>query len=248
MQFYLKITLFSKFIFFLSSIVFAQDDGGFSSETAFKTPKVGGQRASESLKAVKWDHNFGFSVGYARGNWSVDKLGPIEGESFKSRAWYAKADYLYLISINETFGYGLGTSFGYYHEEADQGDMLGRVSSYHLPGLRVGLVANITEFFRFLGGVETYLERLDGLTVTTGNDTNSSSETYKMSLSMTPNFDWFVAMDFFYENHWALRVEGHMRRVINISPSKSEGELIGGRLTKNDRWVSVGLVFHRFAT
>lgn len=196
----------------------------------------------------RWDHNFALSFGMAKGSWTIEQMGPVQGLDFDSRAYFSKFQYSFHLPLHKNLGYVLGSSFGYYWEKRLDNAQFHRVSAIHFPGIHLGLVYNFTSYFRILGGVETYLERLDDITVTTTNSTTHQQEKRSVSLTMRPNFDWILASDIFYHGSWGLRVEWHNRRVISTPPSKSEGEVVGARLVKRDTWIGLGLIFHLFAT
>jgi hypothetical protein len=54
---------------------------------------------------------------------------------------------------------------------------------------------------------------------------------------------WY--MDVFYNLYWAVRLEAHARETAFIKPNSSEEvEAINARISKTDRWIGVGLLYH----
>lgn len=202
-----------------------------------------------AFKNKKWDHNFALVIGKAWGKSVVEKTGPIQRREFQSEAFFSKFQYTFHLPLYKGFGYVLGTSFGYSLEQVMQDDKtFHRVKSYHFPGVHLGLVYNFSPNFRVLGGVETYMERIDKLTIISENKGTGSKDENALSLTLIPNFDWILATDLFYSGSWGLRLEWHIRRVISIPPSASEEKVVGANLTKRDTWIGLGLIFHTFAT
>ncbi len=212
-------------------------------EPQFLSPEGG----SSIIKTNKWDHNFTCTFGMAKGSWFIDQFGPISQKHYDSEAFFGKFQYSFHLPLLKNLGYVLGSSFGYYWERQSDQDDFHRVSAIHFPGVHLGMVYNFTPYFRILGGVETYIERLDDLAIRS-IDTNGKQLDRKISLTMRPNFDWIFAADAFYSGSWGLRLEWHIRRVINTPPAVSNGQVIGAQLTKKDTWVGLGLIFHLFAT
>jgi hypothetical protein len=247
---YSSLFLGGAFVFFgWGQVVFARDAGDpprqLPQEEEGQTQKV----SLGGLGENKWDHNLACIVGMAKGSWVLDELGPVVGQQFKSEAYVSKCQYSFHLPLYKGLGYVLGSSFGYYWERRMEDEKtFHRVSSIHFPGIHLGLVYNFSPYFRVEGGMETYLERLDELTIVSTNQVSGESEERRVSLTMRPNFDWVIASDFFYSGNWGLRVEWHLRRVISVPPSASEGQAIGAKLTKKDAWLGVGLIFHLFAT
>jgi hypothetical protein len=200
------------------------------------------------LMSNRWDHNFTFTIGMAQGSWVVDQFGPVSDRTFKSRAVVSKFQYTFHLPLYRNLGYVLGSSFGYYWERKLNETELHRVSAIHFPGIHFGLVYSFTPYFRVLGGVETYLERVDDLAIVSKNTGSGKTEESEVSLTMRPNFDWILASDFFYSGTWGVRLEWHYRRVISTPPTDSPGQVVGTRLTKKDTWIGLGLIFHLFAT
>jgi hypothetical protein len=199
------------------------------------------------FKFNRWDHNFVWTMGMAKGLWRIDQMGPVDGVEFDSNASVFKFQYSFHLPLWGNLGYVLGSSFGYYWEQKSNDQTFHSVSAMHFPGIHAGLVYSFAPTFRILGGAETYLERINDLAVITKNSAGVDEER-KVSLTMRPNLDWIIATDYFYSDSWGIRLEGHFRTVISTPPSASEGQVIGARLTKKDTWIGLGLIFHLFAT
>ena len=201
------------------------------------------------FKNKKWDHNFALLIGRAWGQSIVDQTRPIQRREFRSEAVYTKFQYCFHLPLYRGFGYVLGTSFGYYLEQVVEDERtFRRVKSYHFPGIHLGLVYNFSPTFRVLGGLETYLERIDKLTILSKDQATGTEVENNLSLTLLPNFDWILASDVFYSGGWGIRLEWHTRRVISTPPSASGGQVVGANLTKRDTWIGLGLIFHTFAT
>ena len=200
-----------------------------------------------NFKSTKWDHNFAFTVGGARGAWAVDQFGPVVEKSFFSRAYFGKFQYTFHLPMIGNLGYVIGSSCGYYWEKGEDDQQFQRVSAVHFPGIHVGLVYSFTPFFRIEGAFETYLERLDRLRVFTPNGT-SVPDMYQVSVTMRPDYDWILLSDFFFSESWGTRLEWHIRKVDVNPPAESDGQIIGARLTKRDTWIGLGIIYHLFTT
>lgn len=236
---------------FLSSWVWterarAREAGNTPSEVEeeFQERDLGG----DLFKTNKWDHNFALVFGMARGTWVIDEMGPIEGKEFDTRAFFTKFQYSFHLPLYGDLGYVIGSSVGFYWDRSLDESGFKQSTSIHLPGIHFGLVYNFSPFFRIQGGVETYLERVDNLTIVSKNQATGEDEERRVSITMRPNFDWIASADAFYSGNWGLRLEWHLRRVISTPPSSSDGQVIGARLTKKDTWIGLGLIFHLFAS
>lgn len=198
------------------------------------TPQISGP--------TRWDHNLIFTTGNANGLWIIDHLGPTEGESFSSNAYYFKLQYAFHLPIVGDLGYVLGSSLGYYWEGKGHSPIFQKTSSIHFPGIHLGVVYNFTPFFRIEFAGETYLERLNNLS------TISNGDVYKISVTMRPNYDFSLATDLFYSRKWGLRLECHAREVQTNPPSDSQGQIIGAGIIKKDTWFGLGIIYHLFAS
>ncbi len=191
---------------------------------------------------TRWDHNLILLTGNARGSWVIDHLGPTRGETFSSNAFYFKFQYAFHLPIVGNLGYVLGSSFGYYWEEKGPSSTFQKTSSIHFPGIHLGVVYNFTSSFRIEFAGETYLERLNDLSII------SNGERYKISVTMRPNYDFSLASDLFYSTKWGVRLEWHTREVQAHPPSDSQGQIIGAGLIKKDTWFGLGVIYHLFAS
>ena len=186
------------------------------------------------------DHHFSLSTGLSKSTWQVRPAGHVAGFQTVSLGYYAKLRYAFHIQIWRSMGYFLGSSVGGIVERTPTaGDSFQPASSVHLPGFLAGLVFDLTPALRFGIGVDTYLERLDGV--------RYSDEYYSTSLSvnMISMVDGMFFMDVFHQLSWAVRAEFHARQVAYWRPeSRSAGKVIDAQISRIDHWVGLGLVYH----
>jgi len=133
-----------------------------------------------------------------------------------------------------------------------------------LPGLLVGLTYNISPAVRITGAAEAYLERYQGLEERDGRitdfsackDTEGNIEAGcegkifdpKITTTMqTYERGYHIGgyLDIFYNLYWAVRVEAHTRKTSFIKPKNAvDVPEIDAKISKTDRWVGVGLLYH----
>lgn len=249
-QRYSRSAVFALWLVFNCPGIYAFQDA--MSTTGIQNPEVEAENMGEdplqgvSFKSIKWDHNFAFTLGEARGAWNIDQFGPIQGKNFDSQAYFAKFQYTFHLPLAGSLGYTIGSSSGYYWERS-RSQSFHSVSSLHFPGIHVGFVYSFTSFLRAEVAFESYLERLEKLQASAMSGVEEDHDPYQISITMRPHYDWILLSDFFYSESWGMRVEWHMRKIDVNPPSESTGQIIGARLTKRDTWIGLGLVYHLFS-
>ena len=183
------------------------------------------------------DHNFALFMGRAEGTWKIRDFGSISDEKHAMSGVAIKAQYSYHIPLWQSFGYFLGSSVGYYYESARSANFR-PVHSLHLPGLLVGLVYDFSPSTRVLLGLDTYLERLDGLEVRTQESIRV------LDATMFTWIDTGIMFDYFFSLNVAARIEAHERNVAYDPMDNSDGKIESANFEKEDRWVGLGLVYH----
>jgi len=184
-------------------------------------------------------HNFSIVSGEARGRWYVENFGSVDEGTFPFKAVVNKFQYSFHFPIYGRFGYFLGSSFGFYYEKSNKDQAFQAISSWHLPGVLIGAVVNVSPALRFLVGLESYMERLEGLSALMATDRE------KVNITMESVVDLSTAVDVFYNPNWGVRLEGH-RRWVEYKPPQASSGIIGARLSKTDEWIAIGLVYHLF--
>ena len=183
------------------------------------------------------DHNFAFFVGRAEGIWKVRDFGGISGDTYTMTGLVLKIQYSYHIPIWQRLGYFLGSTVGYYFESTKSAAFK-PTHSLHLPGLLAGIVYDFSPSMRVLFGLDTYLERLEGMRE------RSLVVDRQLDATMLTLVDVGLMFDYFFGLNVASRLEMHERKVIYNPMDKSEGKVESAKFEKEDWWVGLGLVYH----
>jgi hypothetical protein len=201
-------------------------------------------RWERHVRGFRRKHNFAISSGISSGNWDVKRFGTLNDRTYDNSGLFTRFNYSFHIQIYEGFGYLLGSSLGYHYESTDARRPFKPVSAIMLPGLVAGLVYNLTPAIRISGAFDAYLERYDGI-----EERDGKGDDPKISITMQTydrgayHLSGFV--DMFYNLYWAIRLEGHMRKTKFIAPRGSdEVSDIDADLSKNDRWLGLGFLYH----
>lgn len=189
------------------------------------------------VQEFRRDHNFSLFVGRTEGTWMVSDFGGLKGQEYAMTGVAVKIQYGFHIPLWLGLGYFLGSSVGYYFESI-RSNSFKPAHSLHLPGLLIGLVYDFSPSFRVLLGIDTYLERLDGI------KEQSSSQDSILDATMLTWFDSSLSFDYFFDLNLAARFEAHKRRVSYIPMDSSEGKIESASFNKQDWWLGVGLVYH----
>ncbi len=216
------------------------------------------------VRTFRREHNFAFSIGSSNGTWDVGEFGSLTDRQYDNSGLFSRFQYSFHIQLYKGFGYFLGSSMGYHYESTDARHPFKPAPSIMLPGLLVGLTYNISPAIRMSASMDAYLERYSDLEERDGRYTDMSNcvddegndiedcegEIFDPEITVTmQTYDrgyhasWY--MDVFYNLYWAVRLEAHARKATFIKPHNSEDvEAIDARISKTDRWLGVGLLYH----
>ena len=188
------------------------------------------------IDSFRSDHNLSYILGRSQGSWQVDHFAGLSNKSYFSQGYLLKFNYSFHIPFKRTLGYFLGSSAGFQIEAGDQEEFKIPVT-LQLPGFLVGVVWDASAYFRVLLRLESYLERLDGIT----NQRNQKS----LNANMLVWTDISVIFDFFFNIDLGVRLEAHQRLSV-YSPMKNSGpnHVEYATFVRDDQWVGVGLVHH----
>lgn len=195
------------------------------------------------VRGFRREHHFTWVAGYSDSTWEVYRLGSLEDRKFHRDGIYGKFQYSFHLPIHDGFGYALGSSFGSMIESrrnkaAAADDDFKSVPSIMFPGVLAGLVMNFSPAWRFGVFGEVYLERFDGL-----REQDEVDEDTEIHIT-TESFDGSIALDWFMALKWAIRLEGHQRRLLYVRPQAPEGKPVDANIKKREQWYGAGLVYH----
>ncbi len=204
-------------------------------------------RAEEALlndskiPATSWDayvfpfragHHISFSTGVANSRWK------IEDKEYPAQNFFFKFQYLFHIQALKNLGYAVGSSIGYMNDRHSYQDDFSTSGSYHLPGLVVAGVYNVSPRFRLIGGYDIYLEQMNHLQV------NFKKNIHRADVTMLSFGDFFISLDWFYSLSWAVHGEFHRRDAFLHSPFASKDSVLGLKFEKQDYWLGLGVTYH----
>lgn len=191
----------------------------------------------QSVMGFRRAHHFVLSTGYTRTTWHFKGFGNLVNERYETSGVFSKFQYSYHKSWYKGFGYFLGTSAGYQHDTSTDQNME-IASTALLPGVLVGLALNINPGVRFCLGLDYSLERWNKLRENDGEFENPTISVTARAL------DVLLAADLFYGLKWAVRIEGHYRRVNFLRPEDSSNYATNANISKTDQWYGLGLMYH----
>lgn len=190
------------------------------------------------VRGFRREHQFAMVAGYSSGVWELHRFGTLEDERVNEKGAFAKFQYSFHLPIYSGFGYLLGSSFGTLYESSKSDSKFRSVPSIMLPGVLAGFVLNISPSIRCTIAGEIYLERFDGIQ---DRDNVGSDDSIHIT---TETFDGSAGIDWFYSLKWALRIEGHLRRLVYVRPQEPDGKPVDANIKKRDEWVGAGVVHH----
>lgn len=190
------------------------------------------------VRGFRREHHFAVVAGYSSAVWELFRIGTIEGERQHEKGIFTKFQYSFHLPIYQGFGYLLGSSFGTLYESSNENARFRTVPSIMLPGVLAGFVLNFSPVFRTYLAGEIYLERFDGI-----QDRDKVGEDEKIHIT-TETFDGSAGFDWFYNLKWAVRVEGHLRRLVYVRPQLPDGKPVDANIKKRDTWVGMGITHH----
>ena len=185
------------------------------------------------------EHNFAYSLGNVKGTWNFRRLGTVADKIAEEHGAYAKFQYSFHLPIIGSFGGILGSSTGYVYETRADRTVYAPIREVCLPGLVAGMVYNFTAGLRLSAAGEIYMERVDGL-----HETDGVEPDRKISVTLEA-LEYQVAFDIFVHLKWAVRLEYHNRQVYFFRPIKSENYPVNAKFSKTDRFIGIGMLYHR---
>ena len=247
LQFCFAAALIVAVFFCAGSEVLAQDESRAIAEKNLRPAVSKMELNLESESIHDWDryvrgfrreHQFAMVAGYSSGVWELYRFGTLEDVRVAEKGAFAKFQYSFHLPIYSGFGYLLGSSFGTLYESSRPNSKFKSAPSVMLPGVLAGFVLNISPAFRCTVAGEIYLERFDGIQ---DRDNVGSDDSIHIT---TETFDGSVGIDWFYSLKWALRIEGHLRRLVYVRPQEPDGKPVDANIKKRDEWVGAGVVHH----
>lgn len=191
----------------------------------------------QSVLGFRKEHNFSYIVGPMSGQWRVKHFNNQVNQTYKDTGWLSKVRYSYHEQLYEGFGYYLGTSAGYWQTTGGSGSV--KVdSATMLPGVVAGFSLNLTPGFRFVTGIEYYLERWNSLA-----EDDDEGEDSRVSITARA-LEWMIGFDVFFKLKWGVRFEGHRRRVEYVRPDDVAGKPVNILIERQDQAFAIGLVYH----
>lgn len=191
------------------------------------------------VREFRSEHNFSVAMGMAKSKWLIKPSSWTDDIRPTTKAFYAKVQYSFHIPFWRGFGYFLGSSFGSIIDNGREVDGFKPTSVFMLPGILGGFIANISANLRLGLAVDSYLERVDGISwLDEGHST-------QLSINMMALLDSMAFVDIFYNLNWAFRMEYHLRNVSYTKPeSQFKDKVVDAKINRMDSWIGLGLVYH----
>ncbi len=193
------------------------------------------------LRGFRREHHFAFSLGVSQGTWDVKSFGSIKNRQYANSGTFSRLQYSYHIQVWKSFGYILGSQFGYLYESVDRYRPFKPAHAVQFPGALAGITLNMGPYLRANFTGEVYMERHDDI-----EDRDRAEPEQVISVTMV-TYDWTSSFDIFYDLNWAVRFEMHKRMVDFVPPFVRDGDEEFGansRLRKHDQWAGLGIVYH----
>lgn len=190
------------------------------------------------VRKFRRDHHLAIVTGWDQGEWHVRKFGTLADQDYKSAGIDSTIIYSFHIHISGKSGYYLGTSAGYYSEQAgSRSDLFTPPSMWKLPGVVAGLVYNYDPTGRFKVGGAAYLGRLNDMR-TRINDESETAAVSAECFELTAGWDAFVTLN------WGLHLQWHHRRMWVPKPVEAASYLVDAQLDRMSQGVTLGGVYH----
>ncbi|MBM4251291.1 MAG: hypothetical protein FJ146_04930 [Deltaproteobacteria bacterium] len=196
------------------------------------------------VRRFRADHNFALVAGGGRGTYLIESFGALKGARIDSGSAWAKLQYSYHVPLYRGFGYILGSSLGYQYSPREALRPFQPVPMVMFPGILAGLVLNLNPLWRTVVAADVYMARANGITY---YDAVDATKTEHISVTLVA-YDSLVAIDYFYDLNWGLRLEAHQRAVYYYRPLQQPGDTAvyaaDALFRLEDRWYGIGVVYH----
>lgn len=192
-------------------------------------------------------HHFTFSTGIGSGEWIIDRLGTLENKTFRSSGVYGNFRYSYFLPIYNKFGYLLGSSMGYFHENKNSSDEFNAASAIYFPGVDFGLSYNVNPGFRTSFILSYGLNRIDGIEESDGissrDDGVSDDPRLFVNLSV---YSFLLSFDYFFSLNWGLSIDLSQKFSDYQSPviSSAEAPPVDAIMKKSEQMLGISLIYH----
>ena len=198
---------------------------------------------SKVVRGFRREHNFALTLGADKGSWFLShQLTQNDQQPVSSTGYYGYFSYTFHLPIYRGMGYFLGSGIGAIIKDQFEKNSISAAYCYSLPGLILGLTANLSSALRVNGALSGYLERIDGFSYkqlpSAFGDRNSMSITTRVWATN-------LSLDTFFKLPWAVRFEGEFRRLSYHPPNGVTDEVILAYPLQKDEWrLGVGMVYH----
>lgn len=185
------------------------------------------------------EHQFSLSVGMRLSHWEIEGLGHLPAYTGERKGVYEEFKYSFHLPFYRKTGFILGSAVGYQKSLHEFEDGFAPPEDFSLPGVLLGFVYDANP--RSRGGISAnyFLERWNAMR---GQGPDDDPET---SLHITVEvLDINPFLDFFFDLHWAVRMEAHFRQCFFHRPRSPENTAMDIRVSRRDQGYGLGLVYH----
>lgn len=213
-------------------------DGNFPEDEAEIDPS-NPQNWGIYTREFRREHQFSVGIGTRLSHWEVEGLGDSPAYVGERKGVYEEFQYNFHLHFIRKTGFILGSSVGFQKALRDfEDDRFSPPDDFSLPGIRLGLVYDANP--RSRGGlvVNYFLERWNAMRSQNSDGGQTSIHITVEVLDINP----FV--DFFFDLHWALRLEAHFRQCYFHRPRSPNDTPLDISVRRRDQGYGLGLVYH----
>lgn len=197
----------------------------------------------ESVRGFRKGHHFSLVSGPTRGRWRIAHFGEDFGEIFSDSGVLTKVVYAYHLQLFRSFGYFLGTSFGYWINSSVDAPRFDIDTSELVPGTLAGLCFNFGPAFRIHAGVSYGIERVKGLGIRSVGEDGAYSDFRRVDMTAR-NLGFYVGFDFFFSLIRSIHFEYSRNELKIVAPLDAVKYDVNVDASKEDNWFALGVSHH----
>lgn len=200
------------------------------------------------VRGFRLGHNFYTYIGRDSGKWTINGSIASKGEAalehfdyvISTESEYLAFQYTYHLVISSSFGYYLGSSFGFTVNEVSPDQEIEVDRTLMLPGVNIGLVYNVSPAIRLWGGIDAQLLRYEKFREKHSYDQINEMVTYFNGRSFSSQ----LGVDFFFKLRWAIRAHYESVYIKNLKVHDADHSELGISRNRHSERYLFGLAYH----
>ena len=184
------------------------------------------------------EHQFALTVGLRLTHWEIEGLGDLPPYVGERKGVYEQFTYSYHLHFFRKTGFVLGSTLGYQRALHEFEGGFAPPEDVSFPGVLFGFAYDANP--RSRGGITSnyFLERWNAMRSETEADNQPSLHITVEVLELS------AFVDFFFDLHWAMRMEAKYRESFFHRPRSPENTPMDIRVSRRDQGYGLGMVYH----